>query len=437
MKQRIVLYGISAYFNYIFYSMRPCYDIVGIVDKDCNKGLSFANKLCCKYISPDDLNSIDYDILYVTARLERYPDILRELVYERNLDRKKIHFYKEFYKEREFSFGELNHDKTIYVLRIQPAMGGIVTMMCGFTGRLVGLPESIEIYVDLMNYTNVYLEEGELGKVNAWEKWFEQPCGLSAQEVYNSKHVILCGIEDYSLQYKQFYNNYELERKYSAIFKRYVFLNETMKKLLEEERKHLKFDGSKTCAVIFRGTDYVLLKTYNHHIQPTIEEMIEKVHELKEQWGFEKIYFSTEDAKAQRTFLKEFREDVIYSERELIEEYPLKEAKTYSKTDKSALTNVTFDRENDAFYKGLEYLRQAILASECDYIISGNTGGYWGTLLMSEGFKERYTFELGRYGIDDDSYATAWGHYILIKEEKEKEKQRMEEYKARCKQTEG
>lgn len=410
--------------------MKPCYNIIGICDKNSKKGLKFANELNTNYIFPENLDSIDYDIIYVTTRLEVFPDVFRELVYKKKLGIKKVKFYKEFYKELEFSFGELNPDKTIYVLRLHPGMSGIVTKTCGFTGRLYGLPENIEVFIDLMNYANGHLEEGEIGKINAWEKWFEQPCGLNASEVYNSKHVILSGIEDYQIIYKQFYNNFELERMYSKIYKKYIILNKKMQNVINEEIKRINFDASSTCAVIFRGTDYALLKPHNHHIQPTIEDMIAKVHELKDIWGFKKIYFSTEDAAAYKKFVEEFGNDVIWSERELIENFPLNGSKTLSKYDHSSVIDVPFKRENDKYYKGLEYLRQIHIAAKCDYLISGITGGLYGALLISKGFKKKYLFDIGIYGEDDDSYVTAIGHYILLKEEKEREKQRMEAYKS-------
>lgn len=434
MKQKVILYGISNLFVEIYYSMKPCYDIVGISDRDCKKGAEYAEKLKCEYIPVDALKERYYDILYITTQMGSYAEIFREMVYKRGLERNKVQYYKEFYKEIEFSFGELNPDKTIYVLRNHPVKSGIVTMLCSLTGRMTGLPDSLDIYIDLMNYSNVYLEGSELGRVNAWEKWFVQPCGLTAQEVYHSKHVILCGIEDYSVGHRHFYNNVELERAYSRLYKKKVVLNSKVKELMQQERERLQLNRTKTCAVVFRGTDYSLFKTYGHFVQPTIEEMIDKVYELRKKWGFERIYFCTEDAKAHKRFLQEFGTDVICSERERIEEYPLKEEKIFSRSDQSALTNVTFDRDEDAFWKGVEYLRETIMASECDYIISGNTGGYWGILLNSDGFKDKYVFELGIYGIDDDSYATEWGHYVLIREEKEKEEQRMREYMQRCKE---
>lgn len=433
MKDKVVLYGISKSFVEIFYAMRPCYDIVGICDKDSDKGIAYAKRLNCPYIPPDELAKVKYDILYVTTRLKLYTDICFELMHMRNVNGNKIQYYESFYQEKEFYFGEENPNETIYVLRFNGFKSGIGAMLDECFGEILArkwleLPPLIKIYIDWMNYSNIYLEEEELGKVNAWEKFFVQPCGLSAEEVYNSKHVVLTGVAPYTHSHK-----FDLE-KLPVFYKNYICFNDKMKTLLEEEERRLRLDKNGTCAVMYRGTDYTLLKPYGHYIQPTIEQLIDKVYELKEDWGFDKIYFSTEDAKAHKLFLKEFGNDVIFSEREMIEEYPLTKSKVLGfelRNNNSAVLNINFNRKNDAFNKGMEYLRQAYFLSRCAYFVSGLTGGYDLVCMMSEGFKDSYIFDLGRYGHDDDSYATPWGHYVLLDEEKKKEKERIEEYKGK------
>lgn len=430
MKKKVIIYGLSSKIplREVFLSMKSCFDIVGISDRDEKKGKEYAQNLITTYIQPKMLYKYVYDYIYITTLEQSFPDIYRYLVHELGLSWDKVLYYREFYKEIHLSCGEKNAEKKIYVLRVHPANGGIVTQLVSFLSQLVDISPTYDVFFDLENYTNVYVYGEMIGKKNAWEYWFEQPSGLSSEDVYESQNVILCGCADYYLPTKIQWTDKDWPKIYNDLFNKYVKYNKTMTNIISDEEKRLDLDYSKTCAVIYRGTDYTLLKTYGHPIQPTVKQMIDKVKELIAIWGFETIYLSTEDAKAQECFIDEFGDKVVYSDRELIREYPLKKSKSFGTFDHSALTNVTFDRPNDAFLKGMEYLRQIIFVSKCRFLISGNTGGYWGALIMSSGrFEKEYVFDLGVYGIDDDSYATSWGHYVLVKEERKLEKKRLEE----------
>ena len=419
MKKSIILYGLSEMFEDIYYAMRSCYNVLGIADRNADAGKSMAEKLNIRYIEPESVSQIPYDFIYIIPEAA-YSRIFHDLVYKFGAKRENIFLYSDFFKEISLSLGELNPDKTIYVIRRICGKVGIFAIFIPVFACLLDLPEDYEVYFDFINYRNVYMKESEIGSVNTYEKWFIQPSGLSAEEVYNSKNVVLAPAIG-KFMFWQEDNIKKTDRdflkKCALTVRKYIKPNPKFARILEEERKKIFCYNEKTCAVIYRGTDYLLAKTYNHRIQPDLDMLIKQVRILQKQWNFTKIYLVTEDQKGHERFLKEFGESVVFSERRMIEEYPVLPAE-------SAIVNIKFDREDDEYLKGMEYMRQVIIASECDCMISGLNTGYRGARLLAGGFEECYEFDLGTYGIDDDSYCTPWGHYILLEEEKKVEQRR-------------
>ena len=422
MMKNIILYGITDDTENLYWAMKPCYNILGLSDKNIKKGRMVAQRVNTVYIEPEKIKSMPYHYICITSK-SAYGSIHHDLVFKYNIEREKIFCYDDFYREIALSLGDLNPQKTIYVIRWPYCHSGIGAILMAACGNLLDIPDHYEVYFDFINYRNVYMEDILPGKINTFEMWFEQPSGLCSDEVYSSKNVILSPVLDWSYggldvdKIIKNTGNMVLLKSYAQIFQKYIRPNKKFNSLLEEERKKLFCSRGKVCGVIFRGTDYLLAKAYMHDIQPNIDMLIHKVKQLQKEWNFQKIYLSTEDAAGQKRFIEEFGEMIIFSERELIDSYPVLPAD-------SAITNVRFERENDGYLKGIEYLRQLYMLSECDYIISGWNSSFRMALLLSGGFEKYYAFNLGKYGVDDDSYATPWGHYILLEEEKKKEKMR-------------
>ncbi len=422
MKKNIILYGANDDVENLYWSMKPCYNILALSDRNAKQGKMIAEKLNIAYIKPEEIRNTAYHYICITSKLA-YGSIHHDLVFKHNIKRSQIFCYDDFYREIELSLGRLNPEKTIYVIRQPYCHSGIGAILINICGNLLDLPDDYEVYFDFINYRNVYMEDTLPGNVNTFEMWFQQPSHLQAEEVYNSKNVVLSPTSDWN------YRGLDVDKlirdkkdmatfqKHAQVFQKYLRPNKEFDNLLQEERKKIFHDGEKVCGVVFRGTDYLLAKTYMHDIQPELDVLIDKVRQLQKEWNFQKIYLSTEDANGQKRFIEEFGDMVIFSERELIENYPVLPAD-------AAITNVRFERKNDGYLKGMEYLRQLYMLSECDYIISGWNSSFRVALLLSNGFEKYFAFNIGRYGIDDDSYATPWGHYILLEEEKQKEKSR-------------
>ena len=53
---------------------------------------------------------------------------------------------------------------------------------------------------------------------------------------------------------------------------------------------------------------------------------------------------------------------------------------------------MNFERENDSYYKGLEYFSSIVILSRCQALIGGNTGGSCAAMFMNN-MKYEYTLD--------------------------------------------
>ena len=45
--------------------------------------------------------------------------------------------------------------------------------------------------IDMKNHKNSYLYDNELGRINSWEYYFEQPCGIGVDEALSNRKYII------------------------------------------------------------------------------------------------------------------------------------------------------------------------------------------------------------------------------------------------------
>ncbi|MBR3623285.1 MAG: hypothetical protein IKN43_08070 [Selenomonadaceae bacterium] len=167
-------------------------------------------------------------------------------------------------------------------------------------------------------------------------------------------------------------------------------LREDVEKHIENIRRSLFNAGDNVIGVLLRGTDYISRKLYNHAIQPPIELAMTTVYQKAKEWGCNKIFLATEDKSFVEAFKSIFGNQVVTV------------PKVY--TDFRANNGISHamyvnDRENDYYLKGLEYLTEMVILSKCENVVMGRTSGTAGVNMMSKGFKNKYYFFLGRYGV--------------------------------------
>ena len=380
----IIVYGISGTFAASKDYLQMRFNIMGYSDRDESKA-KLAEVDNVKYYRPNELKEAEFDYIVITSDYDE--EICRDLTERVGIDRKKILKRSEWNRMIfHYSYGEKNPDKTFYVmakgLRLR---NGLLSIAFSFVEQIKYVEQKGYIpIVDMQNYANQYIEIDKFGKENAWEYYYEQMSEYSLDEVYSSKNVVL-GYDDacYLDNYKEKYN-ISIFQKY---WKEYVVAKPHVKNWIDIQVANILGDKCEILGVLYRGTDMNLLKLSKHPIQPTVEEMIELIHEHIDKWNCKWIYLSTEDSAAMEKFKNEFGDSLICTDQQ-----------RFSNTGNKWIAQIEHKRENDKYLRGIEYLTTIELLSRCDYLLAGICSGSVVSLIMNDGkYKDVYMVDKGSY----------------------------------------
>lgn len=293
------------------------------------------------------------------------------------------------WRERTTTYGDENEDKTFFVIRRASCKVGLFSFVMTNMGLVdYAINKGYIPVIDMKNSENTYLEPDQVGKINAWEFYFNQPMGYGLGDISKSKNIILSN----GLITKQ--NNYpdiriakneELLKKWKNVFDRYFQIKDDLLTDFVEVKQKM-FQGKRVLGVLARGTDYISLRPKNHPIQPTTQQIIEKASEIMEKYHCDYVYVATEDEKIYN-HLKNYFGNRMLAINTL----------RYSTNERENINDIISNKESNKYSKGREYLLTIWLLSQCNCLVGGNVGGTQGALLMSSGYEFQYIFDLGVY----------------------------------------
>lgn len=139
-----------------------------------------------------------------------------------------------------------------------------------------------------------------------------------------------------------------------------------------------------------RGTDYTNLRPYFHPVQPTIEELIDKVDDYRKKYNCEKIFLATEDNTILEQMQERYKDDLLFVNQKRI-----------SHTDTYLNMNAEF-MDVDTAKRGIDYLKAIYCLSKCEGLVAGRTSGTVGAVLLSDNYSFQYIFSKGRYGVEEN-----------------------------------
>lgn len=294
--------------------------------------------------------------------------------------------------EKRVSFGNLNADKTVYIIR--PRTDGIEGLMSLFQNvvKQINYAEknSYIPVVDFKNYKTQYTDNKQHIK-NVWEYYFEQPSYISLEEAYNSKNVVLSGLSglrksDSFLDQKM---DKESIKKARLFVKEHIRLTNTTTSYVNKEMN--SFYPERTLGLYLRGTDYTKLRPAGHPVQPTAEQAIKVAEQMMKKNNLENVFLVTEDDDIYRAVKERFHERLrIVSYDAFIEDY---KGDVYLSQDEKMISQLAYT----PYQRGLNYLAKLIILSKCKCFVGGNTCGSWAANTFSEGYDDSYIFELGVY----------------------------------------
>ncbi len=291
--------------------------------------------------------------------------------------------------QHNVSYGNLNSDKTIYLIRPNTDDGiqGLMSLMAQVMRRIdYAVNKGYIPYIDFKTYKTQYYD----GINNIWEVYFGQPSSLSFEEVYNSNRLIVSGVslkcnENMELfQEKVFTNKHVADRCFNLIT-RYVHYSAEIVEMVEDENK--KIDISNCIGVYVRGTDYVKLKPVGEYVQPKIDDVLIKTKEFLSKYN-SNVFLVTEDEHVYNKFRESFGNELrIVSFDSFIKDYD----------GKSFLSKSNVLQENK-YMRGRDYLIKIILLSQCRYLVTSKTMGSIMAYSMNGGkYEDQFIFELGIY----------------------------------------
>lgn len=295
--------------------------------------------------------------------------------------------------EKRRTFGSLYSNYIFYVIRVREITTSIAGLMPWVVKQLKIADERGCIpVVDFSYFGNAFLEKDEIGIINPWEYYFEQPTQFSLQAAYHAQNVILgnadvdCTVEEFDA----LIDNEEAFKQYVEIFNKYVHINSRIAKKNIAIYENLINPGWKVLGVVYRGTDYRNRAVPGEHKQPRMDELLQMAEELMERWSCDHIFLATEDKGAVEIFKQRFGGKVVCTEKE-----------RYESTIKYSFS-YKFDREFDAYLKGEEYLTEIYILSKCNCLLSSRVGILAAALPMNGGkYEEKYIYDLGLYTKED------------------------------------
>lgn len=175
------------------------------------------------------------------------------------------------------------------------------------------------------------------------------------------------------------------------LYREFVRLNEKTSNYIEAECLKVFSNGDNILGVICRGTDYTLSKPKNHPRQPEIDDVIYKVRKYIKKYKYEYIYLATESKSIENRFREAFPKKILTNKRSYYD-------KAMEKNGSKWITEVHFDRKNDEYLKGIEYLSSLYILSRCKALIGGNcTGTRIAIFLNDRTYEHLYVFDRGLY----------------------------------------
>lgn len=327
----------------------------------------------------------------------------RRLMYYNNLYKKNIKPMMEddIYRKKATELFKIvgAQKKVYYVIGIAHDKTGIFGYINNFMPHIAyAVAKGYLPIIDMKSYPSIY----QVHQENAWENYFEQPVNIGLETA--NGNAIKYGPDD--LWYRWAPNSCPIMSNeeilfWGDIYKSFVRYNTKTQTYLDKELNDVLKSPEKTVGVIYRGTDYTQGKPVGCPIQPTMKMLADKVEEMLASQNCEYIYLASDEKKIVDYMNSRFPGRVLINKRVFYDEATNVDYTNYN-NDHIGISGAKFDRNNHKYLIGIEYISTINLVAHCACLVAGACGGTTAALYINHlQYKERYIFELGKYGYDD------------------------------------
>lgn len=296
---------------------------------------------------------------------------------------------KNFDKEHFYRFG-ISKTK-YYIVRRNAEATGLFSLINTHLGHIVYAKNKGYIpVVDMMNYPSCYLEPDKVGVENAWDYFFEQPCGVDLETAYAGRCVRLGSVCPINVRPDDDFDFFDDKGSRQSFWReaahRYLRIRKDIIEEVEKEYNSFILPTDRVLGTLVRGTDYIDKKPKDHPVQPRVDDVITKCKMVMKERGYNKIFVATEDYAIALRFQREFGDKYCSNKRSFI---------SYEKG--RSVPDHRINRDNDFYWQGREYLSTIAMLSKSKGFVGGRTSGSVGATLLSSGFEYMYVYKIGRY----------------------------------------
>jgi hypothetical protein len=207
--------------------------------------------------------------------------------------------------------------------------------------------------IDMKFHKTLYNEKKILfGTYNSWEYFFKKINNFKIDKIYNSKKFQIC--KDTNIYTK----NNKFNKNLSNTYKKYIKFNDKILIKYNFFKKKFFTKNKNILGIHFRGTD--MKYTPNHPLPMTRKQVLYHAKNLMKRYKIKKIFLVTEDIINFRFIMDNFKKENIF----------------HIANFRSSNTKV-FDlnmRKSHKFKLGEEALINGLCLSNCDFLLSSQTG---------------------------------------------------------------
>lgn len=286
---------------------------------------------------------------------------------------------RRFTVKTRFSYGNKNKDKTFFVIPVLPRCGLYSSILLSLLPVRYALQRGYRPVFDYKNTFNPLVQdEDKKGLENAWEYYYEQPCGVSLDEVYQSKRVIKYHRWVHKTPLYNWHDMFPTSDEELQYWHRFIIenfrLQRTLQKQIEKDVERLFPPNGKILGVGvragFRAMELAKDSIINGHPKtPSCEGMIQIVEQKMQEYGCEYIFLSCDDREYRQKFEHYYGEKCIAIDRHL-RHYFCNDCPVENVED------VLIEIKNCSIREVQEeYIKETYLLSQCTSLYSCNGGG--------------------------------------------------------------
>ncbi len=244
-------------------------------------------------------------------------------------------------------------------------------------------------HLDCVSHIIYELSQGYIPVIDdhyqVWTQLFEQPVELADREIGDP--ALLPESDEPSTLYTATMIPYckPVRKLWGKLLHQFSRLKPEEQAYVDNEIRTILKDD-RVLGIVCRGTDYIGTGMPR---QPEIKDVIAEAKAWMEQYHYEKIYLATEAESIYDQFAAAFPGKILVNKRSYYD-------KAMAQQNVKWIGLVQFDRENDNYWKGLEYLSSIYILSNCKALLAGYCGASNMALLLNDERYERFkVYDLG------------------------------------------